>query len=192
MNPRHRDAGFTLLEVILVLVLMAVVAGISIPYFAGALKGMKLTTAAREIERATRFSRSMAILREETLTMGIDASISPMTLFVGAPKEQTTETDGEINLDVLERLGYTSGNDSDEVTTQFVKELNRLLPDRLTIGDFEQDSTEENTYENVYLINFYPNGQCDWFRLVLQDRSGSAVEIEIDPISGRVRSEFIQ
>ncbi|MBT8041973.1 MAG: hypothetical protein KJN98_02285, partial [Pontiella sp.] len=53
------------MEVILVLVV--VISGISLPYFAGSFRGTQLRTASRTITRMAKYARSMAIMREETL-----------------------------------------------------------------------------------------------------------------------------
>ena len=69
ISADRRRAGFTLLEVVMAMILLAIISSISIPYFAGSFRGIKLRSAARTIERMSRYGRNMAIMREETLTM---------------------------------------------------------------------------------------------------------------------------
>ena len=61
------------------------------------------------------------------------------------------------------------------------------------MSDFEKNWTEEDDpYEDLYLIHFYPNGQCDWFQMELEDNRGMRVQLENDPISGKMYIEFKQ
>lgn len=189
MKAWPKRAGFTLLEVILVLVLIAIISGISIPFFAGTFRGSKLKTAARTIERMSRYGRSMAIIREETLTMVLNHET--MELFLGGEAGSSTNTaDGELDQEVLKRLGYIDG---EAFNAGIEKEVHRLLPEDLTVRSFDKEwSEEDDLYDNLYLVRFYPNGQCEWFELELEDNRGHGIKLENDPISGKVWSEFLQ
>jgi prepilin-type N-terminal cleavage/methylation domain-containing protein len=183
--------GFTLIELILVLVVIVIVSGISLPYFAGTFRGTKLKTASRTIDRITRYAHAMAILREETMTVVLNEET--MEIFMGGPAKADDGTaDGELDQDVLKRLGYVEGA-SEEENAGIEREIHRFLPDHLTVFDFEKDwSEEDDLYENLHLIRFYPNGQCDWFRMGLEDNRGMRVKLENDPISGKMYIEFKQ
>ncbi len=180
------------MEVILVLVLVVVISGISLPYFAGSFRGTQLRTASRTITRMAKYARSMAIMREETLMVVLNHET--MEVFLGGtPSVSTNTADGELDQDVLKRLGYVDGENEDDSTGGIEKEVHRFLPDGLTVRDFEKAWTEEDDeYEDLYRIRFFPNGQCDWFTIELEDSRGMAVKLENDPISGKIISEFTQ
>lgn len=190
---KKRASGFTLIEVILVLVVVVIISGISIPYFAGTYRGLKLKSASRTINRMARYTRSMAIMREEMHTVAINHET--MEVFMGAaPKKAVDESDGEIDQDVLQRLGYTD-NDGEKPskTAGIDKEIHRYLPDGLTIKDFNKNwRDEDDEYPNFYLIRFFHNGQCDFFTLELEDNRGMSIRMENDPISGKITFEFTQ
>ena len=70
MKPRAtiRDHGVTLLELLIVLMLMALIAGIAIPMFGGGVSSTDLKSAAREVAAGLRFARDQAIAqRAESL-----------------------------------------------------------------------------------------------------------------------------
>ena len=188
---RSENRGFTLIEVILVLVVIVIVSGVSLPYFAGTFRGTKLRSASRTIDRITRYAHAMAILREETLTVVLNHET--MEIFMGGPVQAATGTaDGELDQEVLKRLGYVEGG-SEQENAGIEKEIRRVLPDHLTVRDFEKNWNEEDDlYEDLYLIRFYPNGQCDWFRMELEDNRGMSVQLENDPVSGKMYIEFRQ
>ena len=184
--------GFTLIELILVVVVVVIVSGIALPYFAGSYRGTKLRSAARTIDRITRYAHAMAILREETLTVVLNHET--MEIFMGSPVlNASSSADGELDQEVLKRLGYVEGGASGEENAGIEKEIHRFLPDQLTVSDFDQTWDEDaDLYEDLYLIHFYPNGHCDWFRMELEDNRGMRVQLENDPISGKMYIEFKQ
>ncbi|MCF7818388.1 MAG: prepilin-type N-terminal cleavage/methylation domain-containing protein [Kiritimatiellales bacterium] len=188
---RKGRSGFTLVEVVLVLVLTLVISAISLPYFAHAYKGTQLRTAARTITRMTRYARSMAIMREEQVTVALNHET--MEVFLGAASQTATNAaDGKLDQDVLKRLGYVEGEASTG-DAGIEKEVHRFLPENLTVREFKKDWREEDDpYEDLYLVRYYPDGQSEWFVLELEDQHGDAVRLENDPISGKITSEFMQ
>lgn len=185
--------GFTLVEVILVMVVLVIISGIALPYFAGSYRGNKLRTCARSIAKISRYARSMAIMREETMTVVLNHDT--MELFVGGylAASSTDEADGELDQSVLKRLGYIDGEDKSSGTGGIDKEMRTTLPDHLNVKSFDKDwSMDDEEYNDLYMIRFYPNGQCDWFEMEIEDRRGISIQMEINPISGRVSSEFLQ
>ncbi len=190
---RSRTSGFTLIEVILVLVVVVIISGISVPYFAGSYRGMKLKSSSRTINRMARYARSMAIMRETTLTVALNHET--MEVFLGGvPATPTNEADGELDQDVLKRLGYTDDDGEGGSNSAGIdKEVHHFLPEGLTVRDFDKDWTDEDEeYPEFYRINFFPNGQCDWFTLEIEDKRGMGVRLENDPISGKITFEFTQ
>lgn len=186
-----RKLGFTLIEVILVVVISLILLGVSLPHFAHTYKGSKLRSAARTVNRMARYARSMAIMRETTMTVVLDGET--MEIYLGGSSQTSTNTaDGELDQDVLKRLGYVEGDTSAE-NLGIEKEIHRFLPEGIEVADFEKDWIgEEETYEDLYLVHYYSDGQSDWFAMELADQRGLGVKMENDPISGKIRFEFTQ
>lgn len=191
-RPNARRSGFTLIEVVLVLVLIIIISSISLPFFSNTLKGLQLKTSARTIRRAVSYARGMAIMREEVMTLALDPDT--MEIFGGGfLAAQTNSTDGVIDQDVLKRLGYKDGDESSPSTGGIDKEIHYRLPEHLTVKNFDKDWTEaDDEYPDLYLVRFFPNGQCEWFKLELEDNKGDGILLEIDPVSGKMNSEFTQ
>lgn len=189
-RPANRT-GFTLIEVILVVVISLILLGVSLPHFAHTYKGSKLRSAARTVNRMARYARSMAIMRETTMTIVLDGET--MEIYLGGPSQTSTNAaDGELDQDVLKRLGYVEGETSAE-NIGVEKEIHRFLPEGIEVADFEKDWIEdEKTYEDLYLVHYYSDGQSDWFSMELADRRGLGVKMENDPISGKIHFEFTQ
>jgi prepilin-type N-terminal cleavage/methylation domain-containing protein len=183
--------GFTLIEVILVVVISLILLGVSLPHFAHAHKGMQLRVASRTIVRMTRYARSMAVMRGKTMTVVINHET--MEIFLGGVEQASTNVaDGELDQNVLKRLGYVDG-EAESDTAGIEKEVHRFLPERIEVADFEKDWIEdEEEYQDLYLIHYYPDGQSDWFILELEDQRGIGVKLENDPVSRKIHSEFLQ
>ena len=194
MGSSHWDksksnSGFTLIEVILILVVIVIVSGITIPNLSRSYGNAKLRSAASNIERLGRYARGMAILREQDLTMVIDTE--KQLIYVGAEKKLTSdESDGELDQDILKRLGYID-KINEEYDRKIEKEISRSLPDGLKVDYIEVEGmilAQDNIF---YMFEFYSNGQCDDFKILLNDQKDRSIQIASDPISGKVRSKFM-
>lgn len=190
-STRPSKHGFTLIEVVLVVVITLIISAISLPYFAGAYKGTKLRSAARTITRMAHYARGTAIMREKTVYLVLNHET--MDVYLGTKdKPKNNGADGELDQDVLKRLGYTDGKVSQE-SLGIEKEIHHLLPEGLTVRNFDKEWTDEDdSYQDFHVVHYYPNGQSDWFELELEDKRGTSVKLENDPVSGKVTSEFMQ
>ena len=184
-------AGFTLIEIILVVVISIILAGIALPHFAQTYRGSQLRTASRMIVRMSRYARSMAILRNTTLIMAISPETSEVYLGELAEPSSDDEADGELDQSVLKRLGYVEGDGGEEGDPGIDREAQHHLPDQIEIVSFESDNSDDDN-DSLYLIYYYPNGRSDAFTLEFKDRRGAMVRLENDPISGKIRSKFVQ
>jgi len=70
----RRAQGFTLIEVLVVLVLLAVLAGVVAFNMTGSLKGSKIRAASRDLVAALRYTRSQAMVKhqDQVLTFDLD------------------------------------------------------------------------------------------------------------------------
>ena len=183
-------SGFTLIEVILVLVVIVIISGIALPNLSGTYGNAKLRSAASNIERLGRYARGMAILREQNLAMVIDTE--KQLIYIGAEKKNASnESDGELDQDILKRLGYI-----DEITKEhdikIEKEISRSLPDGLNIDYVEVEGTVLDQVNILYMFEFNSNGQCDDFKIMISDQKNRAIQIYSDPVSGKVRSQYMK
>lgn len=73
-NRRYKEGGFSLLELLIVLVIMGLVLSITSPLLTKGIDNIKLQTAVRELSATLRYARSMAVSegKEQVLNMDID------------------------------------------------------------------------------------------------------------------------
>jgi len=92
--------GFTLLELVLVLLLIGLIAGLTTPFVVSTLDRIELQSAARKLNAALRFARSEAVTRKTALTFKADIDKGRYWL----TRPGTSQTDHRQTLDQSVRL----------------------------------------------------------------------------------------
>jgi hypothetical protein len=179
-----------LIEIILVVVILVIILGVAIPHFVSATRSARIRSSTRMISRMSRYTRSMAITREQTMCLVFD--LNTMSIIMG-PEAQTVSTntaDGEIDQDVLKRLGYVK-EDSDSAASSIQKEMERKLPEGIKMVNFEKKESENEALGRSTTIRYFSDGESESFSLKLQDERGLGAELESDPITAKVHSKLL-
>jgi general secretion pathway protein H len=71
-GDRRRAAGFTLFELLIVLVILGLTLAVAVPLFARALPGLELKSSARTVAATMREARSLAIADNREIAVAID------------------------------------------------------------------------------------------------------------------------
>jgi type II secretion system protein H len=69
---RPVKSGFTLIELILVLVILGVVTAVTVPAVVSSIRGNRLRVASRTVIRMGRYARSMAVLKQQPMVVKFD------------------------------------------------------------------------------------------------------------------------
>ncbi len=176
----HSLKGFTLVEVLLVVVIAMIAAGLAIPIFARSYQGAKLRTSARTITMLHRYARSISVLQQKQTALLYDTVVQRVELV-------SLESDGSagiqlLNLDMLQRP-------SEENSISVVSEMTRQLPKGVRMVEVNSEK-EDQEEEGLYWINYYPSGMCDKYRIRIEDKKGDTIRIDIDHISGSAEVEY--
>jgi prepilin-type N-terminal cleavage/methylation domain-containing protein len=97
--------GFTLVEVLLVLVIILIAAGVAMPRFKGTFASAQMTDTVRTATRMARYARSLSILKQSVCTLEFEDS--RMILFCGtnsATPETVRRMPDDIKLSSFENL----------------------------------------------------------------------------------------
>lgn len=81
IQRKRAQGGFTLIEILLVLMIIGIVTAVVAPGFARSIRGNRLRTAARSVVMAGRYARSMAVLEQKAMDVSFD--IDAATVSVG-------------------------------------------------------------------------------------------------------------
>lgn len=106
----NRNRGFSLLELLLVLSLMALIVGVAASSISGSTRSAEIRSAGRAIAEGLRYTRSQAMVRKESLVFMVDANAR---VWQAADRNAVTIPDG-MDLSLLtarsELTGENAGN----------------------------------------------------------------------------------
>lgn len=98
---RRQTAGFTLVEMLAVLAILALVAGIAVPYLRGSASDrVRLDAASRHLVAALRLSRAAAVLRQTEIALVVDADRHEFSSAAVPP--ETFDPDISVRLKIAE------------------------------------------------------------------------------------------
>lgn len=191
---RRRNRGFTLIEILVVVVIAALMAGIALPGFVRSMRGAELRTASRSVLMAHKYARSTAVLRQTTMALLLDRERREIEIIeLKAPPgadDRNKFLDARQTRDVDAALGTApevpaEGEPAPTIQTELVRKLGR----EVRIDSFRSERGGQE-YEGVFWIMYHPNGMSDGFELELTDNGNRRVTITSDAISGKVETDF--
>ena len=152
LNKSHASGkdGFTLLELILVLFLMGLMAGIVLPFVVSTLDRVKLQSEARQISSALQFARSEAITKKTLFTFNAD--IDNNQYWLATPKEkEVTQTK---TLDETVKIKNYQGAEETVSDGTFI--INFYPRGNSSAGTIHLQSSIAESDELVYAITIDP------------------------------------
>jgi prepilin-type N-terminal cleavage/methylation domain-containing protein len=143
LSTCHSRRGFTLMELLLVIVITLILSAISIPMFVNSFEGNQLKVAARSVSRMHRYARSMSVLRgtpaifeynPTNQQLRVSLSTNDTALVARSIPEQITFSDftflPDDSVDAFPTLTYTDGQCADYALTLTDDKQNEI---RLTV-----------------------------------------------------------
>jgi prepilin-type N-terminal cleavage/methylation domain-containing protein len=196
-RPKPNAAvGFTLLEVLLVVLIIAITAGIGAPYLVNSIRGNRLRAASRTIIMAGRYARSMAVLRQRdlALTFNIDAASVRVGDAATLPSAETdpsvpeadngTFLEEEPSMEEKPTDEPTAGDEETPRQTNTVGAagagVSRSL-DGIAIESVEMDG--ETLTQGVCVVPYAPSGTCAPYVVTLADGRGRRMIVSVDAVS---------
>jgi type II secretion system protein H len=153
--------GFTLLELLVVVALMSLMAGMVVPRMAGSLDRMNARTAARKVSAALRHARSQAAAEKKTFV--VQVNFSERTLAVTAISHRA----GSSNSMTRE------GNPASALT----------LPAAVRFVEVRSSQGHVLT-EGLFEVRFTPFGGSSGGEIILGDEENRRFRISLDPLTG--------
>ena len=183
MTRAFKNQGFTFIEIMLVIVVIAVLGALILPDLSRSIRGNRLKTASRTVVSTGKYARSLSVMRQQemVLTFDLDAGTIAAHGFkeVGADVEDEGEAGG---FDApLPEVEDPDGSDTPSVRFS-ESEVERTL-DRVVIELVRLGNGLDITSGQAHVL-YYPNGRSDRYEVLVRDQSGDAMLIKVDSLSG--------
>lgn len=188
--PFAQRRGFTLIEILIVVVIAGMMAAIAMPGFARTMKGAHLRSAARTLTMAHKFARNTAVLRQTPMALLVDTQARTVEVLSLRTRGSLHSRGGFLD-DRAERVDAPPAGDGSPVPAdagekpEIESELQRSYGGDIRLESFETaDGRPAEEIKGVYWVNYHPNGMSDGFRIELADPNGTRVVITAEGISG--------
>ena len=190
--PGRRRTGFTLVEVMLVVVIIGIASAVALPTFAKSYRGAKLRTSVRMVLAMHRNAQSKAVLGQEYTALLFDVRKGTVELVEqsGARKMQDSFF-GEIGgsgggmgsvmsgSDFAGADGGGSGGGEAEVSSFAL----RRLEDTVSFESFRGG----REIDELFYVSYYPSGRCEGYTVTLADGEGRRRSVTVDPVTGKAK-----
>jgi len=167
-RPRQANSetsGFTLLELLIVMVIITIGFFALRPTFAGAIMGAQDRAAFRQLVGMFKAARSEAVAKGKLIRIVFD----PATAVFHAEAQDEPEVD-RANFQSLSLMGRR----------------NFRLPDHLSVGEISVGG-ETLVETEIIRMYFYPDGRTDGVEMMLVDWRGAEIIVTITSATGGVR-----
>jgi prepilin-type N-terminal cleavage/methylation domain-containing protein len=155
-NRRGRRAGFSLIELSIVVFIIAIIMAVSVPSFIRSYNAATLNATGRSVVTSCQFAKLNAVLRQQKVAfyIDIDKRMIWLTQFAG------------------------TNDDSSTVVLKTIEIPSRVGVASVQLGD--QPPEQKGQVE----ATFYPNGTCDAFMVTFRGaEKGSGLAIMVDPVT---------
>lgn len=151
------SSGFTLLEIIIVMLIVGMMAAIIAPSVRSGIESIRFRTSIKQLLATLRYCRSKAISTKEQKVVQIDMDEGSYTI-----------------------LGLVLPNDEDAQSSS-----SKILPEGVFFIEWETPYESETA--DIQTITFFPKGNATGGILHIEDRKGRLYKIVIDRITGRAK-----
>lgn len=171
---RTGAGGFTLLELIIVLIIIGIASALVVPRLVGGMGSLDVRTASGKVAASLRYARSQAVSQKIDYTAVFDLEHNRLTIMT------SSESAGEGDED-----GAEVGKKSAGIQGKTYDLPGRVFFERTPAGD-EYMSDEEIGTE-IFRIGFYPSGGSDGGEIALVNERGRRYTVRVDIITGVVK-----
>jgi len=161
-----RVSGYTLLELLVVLIIISLVSAMVVPKLVGSLNSLNIQTTAKRLASSLRYAREQAVSENTKCIALLDVSAHRLLIFFN--QDELDET----SPDLLGEEGVSKAR------------LVYELPTDVTIEKIESASGEVES--SPFRIDFFPNGSSTGAKITLRNERQKRFQITVDFITALV------
>jgi general secretion pathway protein H len=179
---RRSPRGFTLLELIVVLMIIGLMSTLVAPKLIGPLSDLNLKTASQKISASLRYARSQAASEKATYVALFDFDKNRLVI-INPPIPPTKESDVPVNSKnaVDKTLGEPPDNEKDQPSGFKTYDL----PDGVKLA--KGVSREDDVHSGLFRVFFFPSGGSSGGEITVANERGRQYRIHVDFITGMVQ-----
>ena len=177
---RHSRCGFSLIELMVVLMLIGIMTAIIIPQMKGTFEDALLRSTARKLVDIFSLASSRAVTLNESHSVRLERKTGRYLV------ERTTSAEKGRDPHPLAEISGGEGNLDTRVTVE-VRKAADDQSEPLGEGPAFVPAAEAGSRTKAQVISFYPDGTADAAEILLRDRQGFRLALRINPITARIR-----
>src|SRR5437867_1842737 len=168
--------GFTLMELMIVLVLIGIMAAMIVPEMKGSMEDALLRSSARKLVDVFNLSYSRAVSFNQLHRVRLDKSTGHYLV-----ERQTGELQAPNDFEPVTDISGFEGQIDSRIAIEIRAVQEELAEDS---GQVAQEQPRAGAL--VDEVNFYPDGTADGCQILLRDRMGFQLMLQVNPITGGV------
>ena len=204
MTFRLSRRGFTLVELLLVVTIFLLIAGMAVPMFVSSFAGAKLRTSVRSVVMTHRYARNMAILRQRPVAVMVNTQSNTLEVvfLTGRESEELSEltnppgneddTTMDTTTNVVSDTDMGSTNAAAVMEDKATSDMLKVLEGGISIESIETQRPASTDPNAPTIVVYYPSGLCDGFTLRLLDERGRRAELTADPLTGQMDVNYAE
>ncbi|MDA1044094.1 MAG: prepilin-type N-terminal cleavage/methylation domain-containing protein [Verrucomicrobia bacterium] len=174
-------AGFSLVELLMVVTIIGIVTAIVMPNFVASMKGNRLRSATRTVVSAGRYARSQAVLKQRDMALVFDLDHARVAIHPMRINYQNAGETGSADQHVTDDAG-TEVNENRPSLTLEAMTLQRTLV-MVKFEYIEVEALDGKFAEGEIPVIYRSNGTCMPYSIRLADEQGTTVDVFVDALS---------
>jgi prepilin-type N-terminal cleavage/methylation domain-containing protein len=174
-------AGFTLIEIMVVVVLIGILSAMILPEMKGGFGDALLRSSGRELVNVFELAYSHSVSLNQIHVVRFEESTGRY-----AVERRVPSRGNQPEFAPLKDVGGSSGKLDERIRLKV-----RPSADNEGANERSSDSPRMDDRQTPGVVSFYPDGTADAVEVLLRDRAGYGLRLQIDPITARIKLEEV-